>query len=131
MPNIQEIAASAKESADKIGIKKFDIYGSAVDSTSVQVDQGEPKQVKATNRSGVTVRVWNQDNTMGVASTTDIDPKGLELALKTAFEASSFGVKENVPDFSPEAKAPISNGKSHEQATQAPVSSLIDSLLAA
>ncbi|MCJ8279495.1 MAG: TldD/PmbA family protein, partial [Rivularia sp. ALOHA_DT_140] len=130
MPNIQEIAASAKESANKLGIKKFDIYGSAVDSTSVQVDQGEPKQVKATNLSGVTVRVWNQDNTMGVTSTTDIDPKGLELALKTAFEASAFGVKENVPDFSPEAKTQINHSKS-EKAEPAAVSSLIDSLLSA
>ncbi|MGD1909671.1 MAG: TldD/PmbA family protein [Rivularia sp. (in: cyanobacteria)] len=131
MPNIKEIATSAKESAEKLGIKKFDIYGSSVDSTSVQVDRGEPKQVKATNLSGVTVRVWNKDNTMGVTSTTDIDPKGLELALKTAFEASSFGVKENVHDFSPESKAEINNGKSHDTVTQAPVSSLIDSLLAA
>ena len=131
MPNIQEIAASAKECADKLGIKKFDIYGSTVDSTSVQVDQGEPKQVKATNLSGVTVRVWNQDNTMGVTSTTDIDSRGLELALKTAFEASSFGVKENVPDFSPEAKAQINNGTSHEQIEPAPVTTLIDSLLTA
>ncbi|MEM9927117.1 MAG: TldD/PmbA family protein [Cyanobacteria bacterium P01_D01_bin.50] len=131
MPNIKEIATSAKESAEKLGIEKFDIYGSSVDSTSVQVDRGEPKQVKATNLSGVTVRVWNQHNTMGVTSTTDIDPKGLELALKTAFEASSFGVKENVPDFSPESKAEINNGTSHDTVTQAPVSSLIDSLLAA
>ncbi|NJL81184.1 MAG: TldD/PmbA family protein [Richelia sp. RM2_1_2] len=131
MPNIQEIAASAKESAEQLGIKKFDIYGSIVDSTSVQVDQGEPKQVKATNLSGVTVRVWNEDNTMGVTSTTDVDSKGLELALKTAFEASIFGVKENTPDFSPEAKVEINNGKSEQKATPAPVSSLIDSLLTA
>ena len=103
MPNINEIANNAKENASKLGIKKFDIYGSTVDETSVQVDQGEPKQVKASNRSGVTVRVWNEENTMGVTSTTDVDPKGLELALKTAYEASFFGVKENVPDFSPEA----------------------------
>ena len=131
MPNIKEIATSAKESAEKLGIAKFDIYGSSVDSTSVQVDQGEPKQVKASNISGVTVRVWNKNNTMGVTSTTDVDPKGLELALKTAFEASSFGVKENVPDFSPEAEVAIQNGTSDEKAVQAPVSSLIDSLLAA
>ncbi|MEA5596112.1 TldD/PmbA family protein [Rivularia sp. UHCC 0363] len=130
MPNIQEIAASAKESAEKIGIAKFDIYGSIVDSTSVQVDQGEPKQVKANNLSGVTVRVWNDNNTMGVTSTTDVDPKGLELALKTAFEASAFGVKENTPDFSPEAKTAIANG-THAKASPAEVSSLIDSLLIA
>jgi PmbA protein len=130
MPKIQEIATYAKENADKLGIQKFDIYGSTVDETSVQVDQGEPKQVKASNRSGVTVRVWNEDNTMGVTSTTDVDPKGLELALKTAYEASFFGVKENVPDFSPEATIPIANTP-HDKAPQAPVSELIDKLLVA
>jgi len=130
MPNINEIANYAKENADKLGIKKFDIYGSTIDETSVQVDQGEPKQVKASNRSGVTVRVWNEQNTIGVTSTTDVDPKGLELALKTAYDASFFGVKENVPDFSPEATVPISNTP-HDKATQAPVAELIDKLLSA
>ncbi|MFM6279038.1 MAG: hypothetical protein ACKN9K_11925, partial [Dolichospermum sp.] len=56
--------------------------------------------------------------------------KGLELALKTAYEASFFGVKENVPDFSPEATIPIPN-KHTEQALQAPVSELIGKLLVA
>ncbi|MBW4612815.1 MAG: TldD/PmbA family protein [Desmonostoc vinosum HA7617-LM4] len=130
MANINEIANHAKDNAQKLGIKKFDIYGSTVDETSVQVDQGEPKQVKASNRSGVTVRVWNEDNTMGVTSTTDVDPKGLELALKTAYEASFFGVKENVPDFSPEATIPIPDHP-QEKALHAPVSELIDKLLVA
>lgn len=137
MPNIKDIAANAQTSARQLGIKKFDIYGSTVDETSVQVDQGEPKQVKASNRSGVTVRVWNEDNTMGVTSTTDVDPNGLELALKTAYEASFFGVKEHVPDFSPEASVPIDNhlaGEDHARATrapQAPVSQLITQLVEA
>jgi PmbA protein len=130
MPNINEIANYAKESAEKLGIKKFDIYGSTADQTSVQVDRGEPKQVKASNLSGVIVRVWNENNTMGVTSTTDVDPKGLELALKTASEASAFGVKENVPDFSPEASVPISHA-SQEKAPQVPVSQLIENLLSA
>ncbi|HIK08413.1 MAG TPA: TldD/PmbA family protein [Trichormus sp. M33_DOE_039] len=130
MPNINEIASYAKENAEKLGIKKFDIYGSTVDETSVQVDQGEPKQVKASNRSGVTVRVWNEDNTIGVTSTTDVDPQGLELALKTAYEASFFGVKEHVPDFSPEATVELAKILD-EKAPQAPVSELIDKLLVA
>jgi len=130
MPNINSIATHAKESAAQLGISKFDIYGSTADQTSVQVDQGEPKQVKASNLSGVIVRVWNQDNTMGVTSTTDVDPKGLELALKTAYEASFFGVKENVPDFSPEATVPLDQTLD-EKAPQAPVSQLIESLLQA
>lgn len=132
MAKIQEIASAAKDSASKLGIKKFDIYGSSVDSTSVQVDQGEPRQVKASNLSGVTVRVWNEENTVGVTSTTDVDPKGLELALKTAYEASFFGVKENVPDFSPEATAPLNiDNYSIEKVEQAPVNELIQSLISA
>ena len=127
----REIANYAKEIADKIGIKKFDIYGSAVDETSVQVDSGEPKQVKASNRSGVTVRVWNEENTIGVTSTTDVDPKGLELALKTAYEASFFGVKENVPDFSPEATSAVNAAIPNEKAPQAAVSQLIETLITA
>ena len=130
MANIQEIATAAKESAEKLGIKKFDIYGSSADATSVQVDQGEPKQVKASNLSGITVRVWNEKNTMGITSTTDVNSKGLELALKTAYEASFFGIKENVPDFSPEATVPI-DSKAEELAPQVPVSEVIESLLAA
>jgi PmbA protein len=131
MAKIQEIAKYAQENAERLGIKKFDIYGSTVDETSVQVDQGEPKQVKASNRSGVTVRVWNEENTIGVTSTTDVDPKGLELALKTAYEASFFGVKENVPDFSPEATLPITNAQHQNKAQQAPVAELIEKLIGA
>jgi PmbA protein len=61
MPTLQEIAAYAQESAQKQGIHKYDVYGSTVDETSVQVDQGEPKQVKASQRASVIVRVWNED----------------------------------------------------------------------
>ncbi len=130
MANIKEMATAAKESAAKLGINKFDIYGSTADSSSVQVDQGEPKQVKASNLSGVTVRVWNEKNTMGITSTTDVDAKGLELALKTAYEASFFGVKENVPDFSPEATVPI-DSTPEEKTPQVPISQVIENLLAA
>ncbi|BAZ04235.1 TldD/PmbA family protein [Calothrix sp. NIES-3974] len=130
MANIQEIAAAAQESASKLGIKKFDIYGSIVDSTSVQVDRGEPKQVKSSNLSGVTVRVWNEKNTLGVTSTTDVDLKGLEMAMKTAYDASFFGVKENVPDFSPEATQPIS-ATVPDKLPQAPVPQLIENLVSA
>ena len=130
MPRIDEIATYAKDSAKKLGIQKYDIYGSTVDETSVQVDHGEPKQVKASNRSNVIVRVWNEENTVGVTSTTDVNPDGLELALQTAYEASFFGVKEHVPDFSPEASVsitPLANGKT----SPAPVPQLIDTLIQA
>lgn len=130
MAKVQEISAAAQNAAQKLGIEKFDIFGSAIDETSVQVDQGEPQQMKASQRSGVTVRVWNEDNSVGVTSTTDVDPIGLELALKTAKEASYFGVKENAPDFSPEATSAIAEVK-QEHLPQAAVSQLLETLIQA
>jgi PmbA protein len=130
MPKVEEIAQIARTSAESLGIHKYDIYGSAVDETDVDVLQGEPKQVQASHRSSVIVRVWNQDNQVGVTSTTDVDPTGLALALKTAQEASLFGVKENVPDFSPEAIAPIAEVH-NEIGEQPPVATLIEKLLQA
>ena len=130
MTNIKELATNAEEIANKLGINKFDIYGSSIDETSVQVDQGEPKQVKASNRSSVTVRVWNENQTVGITSTTDTDPIGMELALKTAYEASSFGVTEYAPDFSPEATTSIPEVP-QEKVLQAPVAKLLETLLAA
>lgn len=128
--SIHELASQARKAAEQLGIQKFDIFGSTVDETSVQVDRGEPKQVKASNRSSVTVRVWNENQTMGITSTTDVDPIGVELALKTAYEASFFGVKDHIPDFSPEAIAPIDR-PTQETAPQVPVTALIDTLIQA
>lgn len=127
---INELASNAKAAAERLGIRKFDIFGGAVDETSVKVDQGKADQVKASQRSSVTVRVWNEENQVGVTSTTDVDPNGLELALKTAYEASFFGVKENAPDFSPEATAPLAHQVS-EKASQAPVPDLLEKLIGA
>ncbi len=126
--NIQQVSTSAHQIATKLGISKFDLSGSTVDETSVQVDKGEPKQVKASNRSGITVRVWNNEHTVGITSTTDVDENGLELALKTAYEASFFGIKEHAPDFSPEATAPIAEIEL-ELAEAATVPQLIESLI--
>jgi PmbA protein len=127
---IAELRDQATAIAQQLGIEKFDIYGATADETSVQVDQGEPKQVKASNRASITVRVWNPEQRMGVTSTTDIDPLGLELALKTAYEASFFGVDEHVPDFSPEATAPIPEVPDPE-VSPALSSELIERLIAA
>lgn len=130
MAKVQTIAQQAGAIAQKLNISKYDIFGSAVDETSVQVDRGEPKQVKASNRSSVIVRVWNEQNQIGVTSTTDVDETGLEMALKTAAEASAFGVKENAPDFSPQAKDPVAE-VTFKKAEPAPVPELIETLLSA
>lgn len=128
MSQVQQLAQQATEIAAKLQIAKFDIFGATVDETSAKVDQGEPDQVKASNRASVTVRVWNEKGTVGVTSTTDLDPAGLELALKTAYEASFFGIKEHTPDFSPEATAPLAQQVMDVQ-PQVPVADLVAQLV--
>jgi len=128
MPTVQDIASYAESSAKKLGITKYDVYGSSVDETSVQVDKGDPKQVKASNRSSVIVRVWNSDGRVGVTSTSDVDPVGIDLALETAKEASGFGVTEHIPDFSPEATKPTAD-VSVEMVEPVPVGDLITTLV--
>lgn len=130
MLNIRELAAIAQEKAQRLGIEKFDLSGSTVDESNVQVDQGKPKQVKASNRSSITVRVWNADQQVGIASTTDVDPLGLETALQTAHEASFFGITEHAPDFSPEALVTLPEASS-EPVPQAPIAELLDRLVSA
>ncbi|MGF1521721.1 MAG: TldD/PmbA family protein [Leptolyngbyaceae cyanobacterium] len=128
MPTLQDIAAYAEDSAKKQGIQKYDLYGSSVDETSVQVDRGEPKQVKASQRSSVIVRVWNEQGRLGVTTTTDVDPNGIHLALQTAAEASAFGATENIPDFSPEATAETASVE-YETVAAAPVQNLVETLV--
>lgn len=130
MNKIATLAQQVQEAAASLGIQKYDIFGSSVDSTSVEVDSGKPDKMEASQRSAITVRVWNPQGQIGITTTTDLDPKGLTLALKTAFEASEFGVKENVPDFSPEATAPIT-ANSVIQVTPATVDELLQPLLKA
>jgi PmbA protein len=130
MPTLQEIAAYAAESAQKQGLHKYDLYGSTVDETSVQVDKGEPKQVKASQRSSVIVRVWNEQGRVGVTTTTDVDPQGIDLALQTAADASAFGAKDHIPDFSPEATAPIAP-VNYDVVPAADVQQLIETLVEA
>ncbi|WP_267383700.1 TldD/PmbA family protein [Cyanobacterium sp. uoEpiScrs1] len=128
MLNIKKIAEYAQLSAKELGIKKYDIYGSSIDDTSVEVDGGEPKQVQASNRSSVIVRVWNKQKTVGVATTTDLDNEGIKLALETAREASVFGNENNTPEFSPEAKKPTAK-LSRSLTNAAPIPTLVDILI--
>jgi PmbA protein len=130
MSTVTTIATTAQSAATKLKIQKYDIYGYASDEISVQVKDGAPDELKASQQSAVTVRVWNEQNTIGITSTTDLDATGLELALKTAYEASFFGVKENVPDFSPEATVPITPIV-HTKAPQAAVDALLKTLAGA
>ena len=95
--------------ATRAGIHHWDLGAACSDDCSVQVDRGEAKQLKAAQRSSITVRVWNREGLVGITSTTDLSDQGLEQALVGAHAASAFGNPEDIPQFSPLATAPLPN----------------------
>ena len=105
--NVEELRDQLHALATRDGIHQWDLGASRGMNASVQVDRGEAKQMKAAQRSSITVRVWNEQGLVGVTSTSDLSQGGLEKALNGAYQASAFGNTEDIPGFSPLAKAPI------------------------
>ena len=93
--------------AQQAGIQRWDLGAACSDDCSVQVDRGEAKQLKAAQRSSITVRVWNSDGLVGITSTTDLSDSGLSQALDGAKQASQYGNPDDIPQFSPLATAPL------------------------
>ena len=104
--NVRSLQDQLQSLARREGISKWDLGASRSNSASVQVDRGEAKQLKAAQRSSITVRVWNQQGLVGITSTSDLSDSGLEKALMGAHQASEFGNPDDVPGFSPLATAP-------------------------
>ena len=105
--NASALRDRLQQLARREGIHQWDLGAACSDDCSVQVDRGEAKQLKAAQRSSITVRVWNGDGLVGITSTTDLSEAGLEKALTGAHEASRFGNPDDVPGFSPLATAPL------------------------
>lgn len=112
MPQTQELNAAALQDklqslATKAGIQQWDLGAACSEDCSVQVDRGEAKQLKAAQRSSITVRVWNSDGLVGITSTTDLSADGLQQALLGAQQASYLGNPNEIPAFSTLATAPL------------------------
>ncbi|MEN9767502.1 MAG: hypothetical protein RLZZ32_1462 [Cyanobacteriota bacterium] len=104
----QALRSKLERIAASHGIQQWDLGAACSTDTSVQVDRGEPKQLKGAQRSSITVRVWNSDGLVGTTSTSDLSESGLERALSGARDASAFGNLNETPAFSPLATAPLS-----------------------
>ena len=64
--------------AKKEDIHKWDIGAAFVNDSSVQVDKGEAKQIKSSDRRSLTIRVWNHEGLIGITSTSDLSESGLK-----------------------------------------------------
>tara|TARA_B100000579_G_scaffold88254_1_gene69349 strand:+ start:39 stop:1427 length:1389 start_codon:yes stop_codon:yes gene_type:complete len=88
-------------------ILKWDVGASSSRDISVQVHQGNAKQLKGSQRNSMTLRVWNNNNQVGITSTSDLTNKGIKKAMKGAIDASFFGNENESPEFSSLAKSPL------------------------
>ena len=105
--NPTEITTQISTAANILKIHKWDYGASFSNDYSVQVDRGAAKQLKASQKQVITLRVWNKDNLVGITTTSDLSETGIKKALRQANIASEFGNKNEFTDFSPLAKDPI------------------------
>ncbi len=90
-------------------ILKWDMGASSSRDISVQVQQGNAKQLKGSQRNSMTLRVWNKDNKVGITSTSDVTSQGIKKAMKVALEACQFANEKEIPEFSSLAKSPLTD----------------------
>ena len=105
--DLKEITNLITSNAEELNIKKWDFGASFSNDFSVQVDKGIAKQLKASQKQILTLRVWNTNNLVGITTTSDLSKNGLKKALYQANLASEYGNKNELTDFSPLAKDPI------------------------
>ena len=105
--NAMEITDKISNAANILNIYKWDYGASFSNDYSVQVDKGVAKQLKASQKQVITLRVWNKENIVGITTTSDLSETGIKKALAQANIASEFGNKNEITDFSPLAKEPI------------------------
>ena len=101
--------------AKKLSIQKWDYGASFSNDYSVQVDRGVAKQLKASQKQILTLRVWNKKNQVGITTTSDLSEYGLKKALNQANQASKYGNQNEQTNFSPLAKMIIEHKKPDEK----------------
>jgi len=109
--NLKELTNLITSNANLLNIKKWDFGASFSNDFSVQVDKGIAKQLKASQKQVLTLRVWNNKNLVGITTTSDLSENGLKKALYQANLASDYGNDNELTDFSPLAKYPIKETK--------------------
>jgi len=105
--NSKSLFDKLNEFAKTESVKQWDLGASTSKDQSVQVEQGEAKQLKGSQRTNLTIRVWNKQGLVGTTSTSDFSDLGLEKAFNGAYQASNYGNPNDIPQFSILAKAEL------------------------
>lgn len=96
---------------------KCDLSGSSVAQTTVKVKESGSLDQSASQRTSVTLRVWNTDGRLGVVQLTSLALPDLLAAVDTALEAAPLGMTENIPQL------PVQDSVQAENPSPRPVTS--------
>jgi PmbA protein len=84
---------------------ELDLSGSSVADQTVKVKETGSLDQSASQRTGVTLRVWNSDKRLGVVQLTSLELSELLAAVDIALEAAQLGPSEDLPDLPKSADA--------------------------
>lgn len=124
-----DIESDLRTLARKMGLGKFDVFGSLRSTTQVKVEAGKPGLISSNDAYRFTVRVWNNRGQIGVASTTDVSQDGLSRAMQLASEASVLSQAQDAPTFSPLAAKRRDVGTNGTEPPAPPVAQMLQVLL--
>ena len=112
------------ETSQELGIKKFDLYGVISEDQQASSKDGTPFLVSASQKTRMTIRVWNKEGMQGIIRSSNVTPEGLKEALELA-SVCALKIEDQI-DFSDRAKEPLES--SEEKIEMAPISSLISAV---
>ncbi len=100
-PFFVNLKENCQSICEQLKIEKYDLFGVITEQASASSQEGKPFALNASFKSSVTLRVWNQENQIGVTHTSNLTLEGLQTAFKMAHDAAKYWDKSTVYDFSP------------------------------
>ncbi|WP_158996670.1 TldD/PmbA family protein [Pigmentibacter ruber] len=130
--NIEQIKSDIDSIARSLGIKKYDVFGSAKEESSASAKNKKPFGLNSASKSYLLVRVWNDKQQAGVTSTSNLTYAGLTDALILAHSSAEYASTENIYNFSEYCQDSTENMQiSNNQENKITMQDLVEKCIAA
>jgi PmbA protein len=105
---LENLRINCQKIALTLNIKKYDIFGVIKEENSASSKDAKPFSLNSSNKSSVTLRVWNELDQVGITSTSNLTEEGLKIAFEMAFSSAKFFDVETKIDFSSNCQSNLS-----------------------
>ena len=104
---------------------QFDLSGNSISDQTVKVKENGSLDQSASQRTAVTLRVWNQEGRLGVVQLTSLADTDLLAAVDVALDAAPLGAAEDIPQLPSASEA---GSFLHPSSSTSPEPAAIDAL---